>query len=95
MTSDETFLDSGSALDINAAAGELRDVFAVDITTAVGRCAGCGRSGALAQARLYVSSPGLVLRCAGCDTVLLRKVTAPGRTWLDLRGLAFLQVNTP
>jgi hypothetical protein len=87
-TQDEPFVD------INAVAGELREVFAVDITTATGQCGGCGQSGPLAQARLYGRPPGHVLRCRGCDGVLMRMVTAPGNTWLDLRGLAYLQVTT-
>ena len=33
-------------LDGNAAAGELSEVFALDVTTAVATCAGCGMTGA-------------------------------------------------
>jgi hypothetical protein len=88
-------VDPPSFLDGNAAAGELREVFAVDLTAAVGQCAGCGRVAVLAEARLYVHAPGLVARCPGCDGVLFRLVKAPGRTWLDLRGLAYLQIATP
>jgi len=35
--------------------------------------------------------PLIVLRCASCDTVLLRLVSGGGRRWLDVRGLAYLQ----
>ena len=45
----------------------------------------------MAETRLYVDSPGLVLRCAGCDAVLLRLVSGGGRHWLDVRGLTYLQ----
>jgi Family of unknown function (DUF6510) len=79
-------------LDGNAAAGALSEVFAVEITSAIGQCAGCGRTGPMAETRLYANAPGLVLRCAGCDAVLLRLVGAEGRRWLDLRGLAYLQL---
>jgi hypothetical protein len=34
----------------------------------------------------------VVARCPTCDQVLLRLVRAPGRAWLDLRGLSYLQV---
>ena len=81
-------------LDGNAVAGVLRDVFAVDITAAVGGCDGCGRVAVMAETRVYVDAPGAVVRCAGCDAVLMRVVTAPGRTWLDLRGLSYLQLGT-
>ncbi|HEX3588553.1 MAG TPA: DUF6510 family protein [Pseudonocardiaceae bacterium] len=81
-------------VDINAVAGDLRDVFAVDITTASGKCGHCGSDGPLANGRLYGRMPALVLRCRSCDAVLLRMVTAHGRTQLDMRGLAYLQLTT-
>lgn len=81
--------------DGNALGGPLRDVFMVDVTAAVGRCVTCGQTGPIAQARLFDYAPGMVARCLNCDQVLLRLVRAPGRAWLDLRGLAFLQVAVP
>jgi hypothetical protein len=30
-----------------------------------------------------------------CDQVLLRLVRGPGRAWLDLRGLSYLQLAIP
>lgn len=81
-------------LDGNAAAGDLRTIFAVDLTAATGQCASCGRTAPLGAAQLYNQAPGLVARCAGCDGVLLRLVTGPGRAWLDVRGLTYLQVET-
>jgi hypothetical protein len=82
----------GTELDGNALAGPLREVFAVELTAALGTCAGCGRSGPLAEARLYARAPGLVARCPGCAAVLVRLVAGPDRTWLDLRGLAVVEV---
>ena len=38
---------------------------------------------------------GVVARCPACSHVLLRLVRGPGRAWLDLRGLAYLQVPLP
>jgi Family of unknown function (DUF6510) len=87
--------DTQSFLDGNAAAGPLREVFAPDLTTAAGQCAGCGHVAVLAQARLYTRAPGIVARCTECDCVLLRLVTGTGRTWIDMRGLTYLQVVTP
>jgi hypothetical protein len=55
-------------LDGNAAAGELSRIFAVDITTAAGRCAECGTTKCLAEAHVYMHGPGLVARCAECGT---------------------------
>jgi hypothetical protein len=81
-------------LDANAAAGDLRTIFAVDVTAATGQCASCGQTAPLGTARLYNRAPGMVARCTGCDGVLLRMVTAPGRAWLDVRGLTYLQLQT-
>jgi hypothetical protein len=82
-------------LDGNAAAGALREVFAVDITAAIGQCAGCGNVGVFAEARVYVDAPGMVARCPGCDEILLRIVTTPKDTFLDLRGLTYLRMANP
>jgi hypothetical protein len=84
--SDATYLDG------NAAAGALSELFAMDVTAAVTRCDGCGQTGVFAESRLYVDAPGLVARCSGCDAVLLRVVTTPNDTYLDLRGLTYLRV---
>jgi hypothetical protein len=82
-------------VDGNALAGPLSELFGVDVTAAVGRCAGCGRTGPFAEARVHDRAPGLVARCVGCQRVLLRLVRAPSRAWLDLQGLAYLQFALP
>lgn len=87
--------DVPTYLDGNAAAGALREVFAVDITAAIGQCAGCGQTGVFAETRVYLDAPGLVARCSGCDDVILRVVTTPTDTYLDLRGLTYLRFSTP
>lgn len=73
-------------LDGNAAAGELSGVFALDVTTAVVTCAGCGTTGPLAEAMLYRT----VLRCPACDSVLLRYA----RGHMDMRGVKVMQWRT-
>jgi hypothetical protein len=87
-------MSSDAFLDGNVLAGPLQDVFVVDLTAATAQCDGCGRTGPVAEARVYAQAPGLVVRCRDCDGVLLRLVSAPGRTWLDMRGLRSLQVPT-
>lgn len=84
----------GRPLDGNVAAGVLTELFAIDLTAARGQCDGCGRRGVLAEASVWALAPGLVVRCVGCEGVLLRVVTGDGRTWLDLRGLRSLEVAT-
>ena len=83
------------ALDGNVLAGALREVFAVDLTTARGRCAGCGQDNVLAEVVVYADGPGTVARCPGCGSVVLRLVRGPGHVWLDLRGVVSLQVELP
>ena len=78
-------MSSRSYLDGNAAAGELRNVFAMDITAAAGQCAACGVIGALAQGHLYAFEPGIVIRCAACEHPLVRLVKGPGLTVADLQ----------
>jgi len=86
MTSSDPWSD-GTAL-----AGPVGDLLRVDVTTAVGRCTGCGRTAAMAEVRVFDHAPGVVARCPVCDQVLLRLVHGPGRAWLDLRGLSYLQL---
>jgi ribosomal protein S27E len=81
--------------DGTALAGPLHDVFRVDLSTAVGRCTQCGRTGPMAEARVFDHAPGVVARCPSCDQVLLRLVRGSGRAWLDLRGLTYLQLAVP
>ncbi len=86
---DETWTDG------NSIGGPLRDVFSVDITAATGRCAGCGNTGPLAEGRVFSHAPGLVLRCPACGEALLRLARAPGRAWVDVRGLEYIELATP
>ena len=75
--------------------GELGELFTVDITAATGKCASCGTVSAIAQTRVYADAPGVVARCPSCGGVMLRVARGPGRAWLDLRGIACLQLAVP
>jgi hypothetical protein len=77
-------------LDGNAAAGELSEVFARDVTTAVATCAECGTTGAVAQVMVY-EGMGTVLRCPACDAVLLRLVRGGGELRVEMRGVRVLR----
>jgi hypothetical protein len=79
-----------SRLDGNAAAGLLSEVFTPEATAAEARCASCGRTGAVGEADAYADAPGLVLRCRGCDAVLMRFARIRGRLVADLRGVGAL-----
>jgi Family of unknown function (DUF6510) len=81
-------------LDGNAAAGELSEIFAMDVTAAEGRCAHCGATKRFAEAHVYMHGPGLVARCAICEQVLLRIVSLNQRVLLDVRGMTYLSIDT-
>ena len=66
--------DLDFALDGNAAAGALREVFAADVTTAHIQCDACGSVGAVGSLRYYAAPMGVVLRCSNCAAILLRAV---------------------
>jgi hypothetical protein len=83
------------ALDGNAAAGALADMFTAEMTTAVTTCASCGDTRPFGELRAYLDAPGLVMRCASCGAVQLRVVRAAQRVFLDLRGVRVVQVDLP
>ncbi len=87
--------DTAEYVDGNELAGAVRELFAADVTVARGRCVGCGNEGMMAEAHVYYRSPGLVARCPSCEAVLLRLVRGPGRAWLDLRGVTYLEFALP
>ena len=89
MTGSDLWAD-GSAL-----AGPFHDVFRGDVTAAIGRCTNCGRTGPMVEGRVFDHAPGVIARCPACDQVLLRLVRGPGRAWLELRGLSYLQLAIP
>ncbi len=82
-------------LDGNVLAGTLGEVFAVDVTSAVGQCASCGTSEAMGEAMVYTDAPGMVARCRTCGEVVLRVSHAGGRMWLDMRGISYLELHVP
>jgi|tagenome__1003787_1003787.scaffolds.fasta_scaffold20215789_1 ribosomal protein S27E len=79
-------------LDGNAAAGALAALFAVEPTTMMITCEGCGREGALATLKLYGGAMGQILRCPECGTANVRFTDAGARVSLDLRGSTRLAV---
>lgn len=80
-------------LDGNAAAGELGDVFAFEVTAALGTCGACGATAELGAVVVYVHAPGTVLRCRSCSAVLLRLVRGQDRAWLDASGLRSVEIR--
>jgi hypothetical protein len=79
-------------LDGNVLAGPLSELFSVDMTVAVGRCAGCGDQSVLANAMVYESGPDIVVRCHHCDDVLMTLVQSPDDLRVEFRGIEMFRV---
>jgi DNA-directed RNA polymerase subunit RPC12/RpoP len=76
------------ALDGNAIAGQLHDVFGSEMTTATGTCATCGSSNIVAELVVYLEAPGTVVRCPVCGNIMMVFVRRRELTCVDLLGLA-------
>lgn len=79
-------------LDGNAAAGTLRDLFAIEVTAAFATCTGCGRVGPMGTLLEYGQAMGVILRCPSCDNVVLRIVRTPGWLRVDASGIGLLTI---
>ena len=82
-------------LDGNAVGGLLHEIFAMEMTSATGTCAGCGAVNEIGRLQVYVHAPGTVVRCPECEAVLMRVVRGKGRYWVDLTGVRTLEFEAP
>jgi Family of unknown function (DUF6510) len=80
-------------LDGNAVAGMLQEVFAVEMTTAMGTCGGCGAADAVGAMHVYRGA-GVVMRCPHCDNALVTIVKDDTRVMIGFQGVRTLQVST-
>jgi hypothetical protein len=78
-------------LDGNAIGGLLQEVFATEMTTAMGTCATCGAAEPLGAVHVFRGA-GVVLRCPHCESVLATIVKEQARMWIDMRGVRVLEV---
>lgn len=79
-------------LDGNAAGGLLNEIFQFEMTTAETTCGGCGAKRLIAELMLYRHELGSILRCASCDTALIRISHILGNYRLDLSGMSSLRI---
>jgi len=79
-------------LDGNAIAGVAFELFGREMTLTTGICGSCGKPSRVAELHVYLGA-GFVGRCPACGAVLVRIVETPDRTWLDLGGLATLEIE--
>jgi len=80
-------------LDGNAAAGTLEQLFAFEVTTAIGTCANCGAVGPVGSAMVYSQAPGIVMRCPACGNVVAVAVIIHERTRVHFGGVRWLEPN--
>jgi Zn finger protein HypA/HybF involved in hydrogenase expression len=80
-------------LDGNAVAGLLQEVFAVEMTTAIGTCSQCGASEPIGAVQVFIGA-GAVLRCPHCDNTLVKITRGGERMWLSLPGVRSLELRT-
>jgi hypothetical protein len=78
------------ALDGNAIAGQLFDLFGAEMTTATGVCDHCQSVAQVAQLKVYLRAPGTVVRCRTCESIVMVLVEVRGIACVDMRGLARL-----
>ena len=79
-------------VDGNAVAGVLREVFAVEMTTAIATCDTCGESDAVGALHVFRGA-GIVMCCPHCDNALITIVKDDARVWIRSSGVRTLQVT--
>lgn len=84
--------DNDLRLDGNAAGGLLNEIFPFEMTAAEATCGGCGTVRPIGELMLYQHGMGAILRCAVCDTALLRITHIRGSYHLDLSGMTYLRI---
>jgi hypothetical protein len=85
--------DDTVRIDGNAAAGILSELFVADVTAARAKCAGCGVTQTIGALIVYAHGMGTVVRCPGCDSVVLRVARTPTHVWLDATGATSIAIS--
>jgi ribosomal protein S27AE len=75
------------ALDGNALAGTLYEVFGSEMTTVTGICRSCRTASLIAELRVYLRAPGAVARCPHCGKVVFVLVETAGTPRAHLDGV--------
>ena len=85
--------DNDLRLDGNAAGGLLNEIFSFEMTAAEATCGGCSTKKPIGELMLYGHGMGAILRCAGCDTALIRITHIRECYRLDLSGMSSLRIT--
>ena len=86
-------LADAQRVDGNAAGGMFGELFAIDLTGARAKCAGCGTSEMVGALLVYAHGMGMIARCPHCDGVVIRMSRTPTHMWLDARGATSIAVT--
>ena len=78
-------------LDGDVAARLLQRIFIPDITLAKIRCDSCDCVSGVGSLILHASPMGAVLKCADCESDLMRAVDTPRGLWLEMTGARYLR----
>ena len=78
-------------VDGNAIAGLLQEVFAVEMTTAIGTCGGCGAAEPVGAFHVFRGA-GIVMRCPDCGHVLVTIRKDATRVQIGFVGVRTLEV---
>ena len=78
-------------VDGNAIAGLLQEVFAVEMTTAIGTCGECGASEPVGAVHVFRGA-GVVMRCPHCGNALVTILKDDTRVRIGFVGIRTLQV---
>lgn len=81
-------------LDGNCLGGLLAEIFRFDMSNAETVCGGCEMVRPVGALLVYRHEMGAVVRCAGCDHVLMQIAALPGKYRLNLSGMSWFEVNT-
>jgi hypothetical protein len=85
--------DDALRVDGNAAAGILSELFVPDLTAARAKCGGCGETRTIGALMVYAHGMGTVVRCPGCEHVVLRIARTPTHIWLDASGATSIVIT--
>src|SRR5262245_20518341 len=92
---DDTRVGEPARLDGNVAAGMLSEVVVHDFTSALTTCATCGIATSVGALLVYAHGMGMVMRCPGCSSVVMRIARTPARLWLDATGARLVTMAAP
>ena len=84
--------DNNLRLDGNAAGGLLNEIFPFEMTAAEATCGSCGTMRPIGELMLYGHGMGVILRCAKCDTALIRITHIRESYRLNLSGMSCLRI---